>query len=244
VRAGGTASDVVTVNSETFHVETESTQNGEVITRRKIEAVPLSGRSYTDLLSLQPGVVPSAYKNQAPDTTNRSPSGDLNADNQSVNRQREGANGFMVNGANVMEGRNNGTAIVPNLDSIEEFRIITNNFDAESGNYSGSQVNVATKSGTKVFHGSASNCCATRRLTLAISSTTSRVHPKVTSSKTSLGVPSVGPSGTTSYSFSRIIRVPVRLKGTRCRRTCRRRQIFPERLETPTFWTCFKPTGV
>ena len=151
----GATSDVVTVNSEAVHVETESTQNGEVIEGKKIVAVPLNGRSYTDLLSLQPGVVPSAYKNQAPDTNNRNPSGDLNAGNQSVNGQRESANGFMVNGANVIEGRNNGTAIVPNLDSIEEFRIITNNFDAEYGNYSGSQINVATKAGTNTFHGSA-----------------------------------------------------------------------------------------
>ena len=60
----------------------------------------------------------------------------------------------MVNGANVEEGKNNGTSIIPNLDSIEEFRIITNNFDAEYGNYSGGQVNVVTKSGTNSLHGS------------------------------------------------------------------------------------------
>jgi len=41
----------------------------------------------------------------------------------------------MVNGANVVEGKNNGAAVIPNLDSIAEFRIITNNFDAEYGNY-------------------------------------------------------------------------------------------------------------
>lgn len=151
----GQKNESVVVNSDAVHVETESTQNGEVIEGKKILAVPLNGRSYTDLLSLQPGVVPSAYKAQAPDTNNRNPSGDLNAGNQSVNGQRESANGFQVNGANVVEGRNNGTGIIPNLDSLEEFRIITNNFDAEYGNYSGSQVNVATKAGTNSFHGSA-----------------------------------------------------------------------------------------
>lgn len=151
----GAGSEKVIVLSEAVHVDTESTQNGEVIEGQKILAVPLNGRSYTDLLSLQPGVVPSAYRAQAPDTNNRTPSGDQNAGNQSVNGQRESANGFMVNGANVQEGRNNGTGILPNLDSIAEFRIITNNFDAEYGNYSGSQVNVATKSGTNSIHGSA-----------------------------------------------------------------------------------------
>jgi len=151
----GAGSEKIVVLSEAVHVDTESTQNGEVIEGQKILAVPLNGRSYTDLLSLQPGVVPSAYRAQAPDTNNRTPSGDQNAGNQSVNGQRESANGFMVNGANVQEGRNNGTGILPNLDSIAEFRIITNNFDAEYGNYSGSQINVATKSGTNGFHGSA-----------------------------------------------------------------------------------------
>src|SRR5215813_4808376 len=149
----GQAAEEVTVRSDAVHVDLESTQNGEVIEGHKIEAVPLNGRSYTDLLSLQPGVVPSAYKNQAPDTNDRKPSGDLNPGNQSINGQRESSNGFMVNGANVVEGKNNGAAVVPNLDSIEEFRIITNNFDAEYGNYSGGQINVATKAGTNSLHG-------------------------------------------------------------------------------------------
>ena len=71
----------------------------------------------------------------------------------------------MINGANANEGKNNGTAVIPNLDSIEEFRIITNNFDAEYGNYSGGQINVITKSGTNSFHGDYSNSTETRRLT-------------------------------------------------------------------------------
>src|SRR5215468_6735292 len=150
----GQRNENVVVNSDAVHVELESTQNGEVIEGKKILAVPLNGRAYTDLLALQPGVVPSAYGNQAPDTQDRSPSGTLNPGNQSINGQRESSNGFMVNGANVVEGKNNGAAVVPNLDSIEEFRIITNNFDAEYGNYSGGQINVATKAGSNAFHGS------------------------------------------------------------------------------------------
>ena len=50
---------------------------------------------------------------------------------------------------------NSGTAIIPNLDSIAEFRILTSNFDAEYGGYSGGQINVVTKSGTNEFHGDA-----------------------------------------------------------------------------------------
>ncbi len=154
----GAASQTIEVRTDAVHVETQSTQMGEVITGTKMQAVPLNGRSYTDLLALQPGVSPyTAGDTGTPGISDRSPDGGQNgqyAGNQSVNGQRETANGFMVNGSNVEEGKNNGAAIIPNLDSISEFRIITNNFDAEYGNYSGGQINVVTKSGTDSFHGS------------------------------------------------------------------------------------------
>ena len=154
----GEVTEKVTVESQAVHVETQSTQMGEVINSQKMTAVPLNGRDFTNLLSLQPGVVPFQYANALQDSnlSDRTVGGSsaLNGGNQSINGQRETSNGFMVNGANVEEGKNNGTSIIPNLDSIEEFRIITNNFDAEYGNYSGGQVNVVTKSGTNSLHGS------------------------------------------------------------------------------------------
>jgi Carboxypeptidase regulatory-like domain len=151
----GAVSETVTVTTDKVQVETQSTQMGEVINSQKMTAVPLNGRDFTDLLSLQPGVVPSQYAAQSAGLDDRTVSGSnsLNAGNQSINGQREAANGFMINGANADEGKNNGTAVIPNLDSIEEFRIITNNFDAEYGNYSGGQINVVTKSGTNSYHG-------------------------------------------------------------------------------------------
>lgn len=155
----GAIAEKVTVRSDVVQVETQSTQMGEVINTEKILATPLNGRDFTNLLSLQPGVVPFGYANALQDTNlnDRTVGGnkDLNTGIQSINGQRETSNGFMVNGANVQEGKNNGTSVIPNLDSIEEFRIITNNFDAEYGNYSGGQINVVTKSGTNTFHGSA-----------------------------------------------------------------------------------------
>ena len=134
----GTTTEEIEVRSDAVVVDTQSTQMGEVISGKRMTSVPLNGRAYTDLLALQPGVVPSAYGAQAPGLNDRSPSGapvatggaGQNSGNQSVNGQREAANGFMVNGANVEEGKNNGTSIIPNLDAISEFRIITNNFDA------------------------------------------------------------------------------------------------------------------
>ena len=81
------------------------------------------------------------------------PSGDLNPGDLSIDGQRESANGFMVNGLDVQEHMNGGTSVIPNLDSIEEFRVLTNNFDPEYGNYNGGMINVITKSGSNAFHG-------------------------------------------------------------------------------------------
>jgi hypothetical protein len=145
----GAVTQEVNVSASAVQVDTTSTQMGEVIGGNKIEAVPLNGRSFTDLISLQPGVVPI----QSGDYNNNQPSGGLDTGTFSVSGQRESANGFMLNGGNVEESMWMGTAIVPNLDSIAEFRIITNNADPEYGNYAGGLVNVITKSGTNRFHG-------------------------------------------------------------------------------------------
>lgn len=149
----------VVVSANGVHVETESTQMGEVITSTAITGVALNGRSFTDLLSLQPGIVPMSTQQpnsivMAGASVAIAPSGELNPGNQSISGQREDANGYMVNGGDVKEMMNGGTAIVPNLDAIAEFRVLTNNFDAEYGNYSGGVVNVVTKSGTNQIHGS------------------------------------------------------------------------------------------
>ena len=153
----GERSDRVTVSESAARVDTVDTQMGEVITGEQMAAVPLNGRSFTDLLALQSGVVP--VTSLTTDTTQDvgvsafSPSGDLNPGTISINGQREFANSFVVNGSDVEEDVNMGAAIVPNLDSIAEFRILTNNFDAEYGEFSGGQINVVTKSGTNAFHG-------------------------------------------------------------------------------------------
>lgn len=149
----GADTQLVTVKGATIQVETSSTQMGEVIASQGMVSVPLNGRSFTDLLALQPGVVPTQSGENAGYYSTSTVSGELNPGNMSVSGMREAANGFMVNGANVNEGTYNGTAIIPNLDSLAEFRILTNSFDAEYGNYSGGQVNAVTKSGTNQFHG-------------------------------------------------------------------------------------------
>ncbi len=153
----GERNDTIIVSDSAVHLETYSSQVGEVINSVQMSAVPLNGRSYTDLLALQPGVAPATSINsntvQDVGASALSPSGDLNPGTISINGQREFANAFIVNGSDSEEDVNMGTAIIPNLDSIEEFRILTSNFDAEYGEFSGGQINVITKSGSNAFHG-------------------------------------------------------------------------------------------
>ncbi|MGD1096316.1 MAG: TonB-dependent receptor [Bryobacteraceae bacterium] len=157
-----TQSTSVQVNEEAAQVQVEKsdTQLGQTITSQRITEVPLNGRSYTDLLAVQTGV--TSVTTSATSSTSSggsfgavAVSGGLNPGLFSVNGQRESANGFILNGANVEEGIAEGAAIIPNLDSIEEFRVLTSNFDAEYGNYSGGLVSVVTKSGKDQLHGSA-----------------------------------------------------------------------------------------
>ena len=123
---GGVA-QTVSVSDNALHVETVSTQMGEVISGKQMTSVPLDGRSYTDLMALQPGVAPetSITSDTVQDVgaVTLSPSGTLNPGTISINGQREFANVFLVNGSNAEEDVNEGTAIIPNLDSIAEFRI-------------------------------------------------------------------------------------------------------------------------
>lgn len=157
----GQINEKVEVASDALHVETINSQMGEVIEGKEMTDVPLVSRSYTDLLALQPGVVPTAsqmsggYAGSFISAGFAVPlvSGDLNSGAQSVNGMRESANAFILNGVLVQEIGYSGAGAIPNLDSLAEFRILTNNTDAEYGNYAGAQINVVTKSGTNQFHG-------------------------------------------------------------------------------------------
>jgi hypothetical protein len=155
----GPRSDSVTVTTEIgVNVDTIATHLGEVISDTEMTALPLNGRSYTDLLAIQPGVAPvttllPSSVIMAGVTGSLDPSGDLNAGNLSIDGQRESSNGFMVNGVDVQEHMNGGTSIIPNLDSIEEFRVLSNNFDPEYGNYNGGMITAVSKRGGGRFHG-------------------------------------------------------------------------------------------
>jgi hypothetical protein len=150
----------IMVTEDAAQVETTDTQLGQVLGSKKVIEIPLNGRSYTDLFATQVGVTPLTTSGAGNSTSGGGfgtvpVAGAANTGQFSINGQREDANGFSLNGANVQEGIGQQAGIIPNLDSIAEFRILTNNTDAEYGNYSGGLINVVTKSGGNAFHGSA-----------------------------------------------------------------------------------------
>ena len=141
----GASEQTVTVEANTVQVETTSTQLGAVMTSQSIRELPLSTRNAYQLLQLQPGVQSQLGADLF-----------LGSDNPgvvSVNGGRGRSNNYMVNGGDANDLFVNAPAIQPSPDAIEEFRVITNTFDAEYGRNSGSVVNVVTKSGTNEVHG-------------------------------------------------------------------------------------------
>ncbi|MGA2094800.1 MAG: carboxypeptidase regulatory-like domain-containing protein [Candidatus Acidiferrum sp.] len=142
----GSAAESVEVTGEPPVVDTSSTQLGAVVNERASTQLPLNQRDVYQLLQLQPGVQSQLgndlfYGSDKPGVV-------------TVNGGRGRSNNYSVNGGDGNDLFANLPAIEPSPDSIEEFRVITNTFDAEYGRNSGSVVNVVTKSGTNSIHGS------------------------------------------------------------------------------------------
>ncbi|MGC2196326.1 MAG: carboxypeptidase regulatory-like domain-containing protein, partial [Terriglobales bacterium] len=141
----GEAKEVVEVTSEAPLVDTTSTSLGTVVNDRAIAQLPLNQRDTYQFLSLQPGVSSQTGADLY--------FGSNDVGSVSVNGGRGRANNFSVNGGDANDMFANLPTVQPSPDSVEEFRILTNTFDAEYGRNSGSVVNVVTKSGTNQFHG-------------------------------------------------------------------------------------------
>jgi len=143
----GTSKEVVEVTSEAPLVDTTSTQLGAVVNDRTVTQLPLNARDTYQFLQLQPGVMSTVG------SPNSVVYGSDKAGAVSVNGGRGRSNNFSVNGGDANDQFVNLPTVQPSPDSIEEFRVLTNNFDAEYGRNSGSVVNVITKSGTNNIHG-------------------------------------------------------------------------------------------
>jgi len=149
----------VSVDATAARIDTSSTAAGGTLDTKQLQAVPLNGRSFTDVLAVQPGVAPasSAQPNAIvmSGVASTPPSGELDSGALSVGGQRETANSFRVNGADAQEDVNMGIAIVPTLDAIADLNVETGSYAPEYGSASGGQISVETKSGTNAWHGSA-----------------------------------------------------------------------------------------
>src|SRR6202035_2374872 len=156
----GQSTQRVEVNDSVVTIQMSDTEIGETISSQHVAEVPLNGRSYTDLLATQAGVSPVTTSGASNSSSGGGfgtvpVAGNENTGQFSINGQRESANGFFLNGASVQEAIGQQAGVIPNLDSIAEFRIISSNADAEYGGYSGGIINIVTKSGGDKFHGSA-----------------------------------------------------------------------------------------
>ncbi|PYX64487.1 MAG: hypothetical protein DMG74_12775 [Acidobacteria bacterium] len=143
----GAAQEVVEVTSEAPLVDITSTQLGAVVNDRSVTQLPLNARDTYQFLQLQPGVMSTVG------SANSVVYGNDRAGAVSVNGGRGRANNFSVNGGDANDQFVNLPTVQPSPDSIAEFRVLTNTFDAEYGRNSGSVVNVVTKSGTNNYHG-------------------------------------------------------------------------------------------
>ena len=154
------ASQTVEVNAGAVAVETTDTQIGQTIESKQVTEIPLNGRSYTDLLAVQAGVAPITTSGAGNSTSGGGfgtvpVAGEQNTGQFSIHGQRESDNAFDLNGISVEETIGQQAGIIPNLDSIAEFRILSSNVDAEYGGFTGGIIDVVTKSGGGQFHGSA-----------------------------------------------------------------------------------------
>src|SRR5207302_2592453 len=143
----GGSTDVVEVTGAPPVVDTTSTQLGAVVNERAVSQLPLNSRDTYQLLQLQPGVQGVGGSDLF--------YGSNQSGSVSVNGGRGRSNNFSVNGGDGNDLFVNGPAIQPTPDSIAEFRVLSNTFDAEYGRNSGAVINVVTKSGTNDWHGSA-----------------------------------------------------------------------------------------
>ena len=144
----GQQQEVVDVTSEAPLVDTTSTQLGAIMDSREVSNLPLNSRDTYQLLQLQPGVMSTTGSSNSLIYGSDSPGA------VSVNGGRGRANNFSVNGGDANDLFVNLPTVQPSPDSIQEFRVLTNTFDAEYGRNSGSVINVVTKSGTNQWHGS------------------------------------------------------------------------------------------
>jgi len=145
----GAATETVEVSAQAVTLNTTDASLGNAFGENQVKQLPLEGRNVPDLLSLQAGVL---YTGNRPDINT-----DVDTRNGAVNGARSDQSNVTLDGIPVNNEKGNAfTSVLPvTLDSVQEFRVTTSNYNADQGSSSGAQVALVTKSGTNDFHGSA-----------------------------------------------------------------------------------------
>lgn len=142
----GQISESIEVTAQGLQLQTESGERSASLTGKQISNIALNSRSYLPLVALVPGIT------SAPSlpTAGHGGIGSINS-----NGNRSNQNNLTLDGVGNVDTGNNGDQLATvSLDSVQEFRILTSNYQAQYGRSSGSQISVVTKSGTNAFHGS------------------------------------------------------------------------------------------
>jgi Carboxypeptidase regulatory-like domain/TonB-dependent Receptor Plug Domain/TonB dependent receptor len=148
LKLGGNT-QTVTVSGAASQLETDTSDRGETVQSRETVNLPLNGRSYADLSTLVPGVRKSLL--EVLSSPSRDASYNVNGLNSMVNNfQLDGIDNNAYQTAN--QGYSN-EAIIPSPDSVQEFKVQTDNYSAEFGRAAGAVINATTRSGGNQFHG-------------------------------------------------------------------------------------------
>jgi hypothetical protein len=152
----GQVSEKIEVSTSPADVETDTSVISATVERKRIVDLPLNGRDWTQLATLQPGVI--SVRSQQP-TTGNSNRGVRGYGNQlASNGHGPYENTYRLDGINENDYSNGapGNVIGANLgvDAIQEFSVVTTSYTAAYGRTSGSVINAVTRSGTNNVHGS------------------------------------------------------------------------------------------
>jgi len=146
----GNVSEAVTVVGQQEVTESGSADRGLVFDPVKTQELPLNGRQTYMLLSLTPGVI---FTQETFGNTGFSGTRGWDVNNAyRINGARQGQNLFLLNGAPIST-RDGTWEVAPNIEAVEEFKVMTNTYDAQYGRFGGGVVNTTLKSGTKDWHG-------------------------------------------------------------------------------------------
>ena len=145
----GNINETVQVAGTAPLVETDSSEMGEVITSNKMVELPMNGRDFAQLVSLNAGAVPGKGGLGNAVTPNNL----LGVSDNNVNGLPVYANNFQVDGVSANNDFYGTLAVNPSLDAIQEFKVTNNNYAAEYGRAGAANVLIAIKSGTNQFHG-------------------------------------------------------------------------------------------